>query len=581
MNPTQALWQTLKQNRLIALLAPPDAESCVRAYEALHPLGVVLEVTLRTDAAHAGLAAVRARYPDALLLAGTVTTAAQVDRALAAGASGIVSADFFPEVVRACVLKDVMCIPGGLSDVGKQLVLKAELYGCTLAELREQHSHQWIYKLFPAVAGLPTMLEVVPAWKAVYPDLTIVYTGGVAAHHIPEITRRDANSIICGSALTRACDDPEAMASEARRWLAAIHAAQPGPVSIDKTAAPTSGGRTVVTFGEIMLRLAPPAGRRLSQVANLDATFGGAEANVAVALVQCGSAARFCTAVPDNPLGQAVVNTLRGFGVDTTHVLRQGRRLGVYYLEHGVAQRPSQVIYDRAGSAVSELAPGQIDWDAVFADAGWFHWTGITPALSDSAAAVTREALEAARRAGLTVSVDLNYRATLWTPARAREVLTPLMEYVDIAIGNEEDAAQVFGIRAARTNVAAGQLDIDAYRDVAEQLIARCGLRLAAITLRESLSASDNRWSACLHDGQQFCHSKTYAIHVLDRVGSGDAFAAGLIHELNAGKAAPDALEFAVAAACLKHSLHGDFNLVSRAEIEAIAGGDVSGRVRR
>jgi 2-dehydro-3-deoxygluconokinase len=337
----------------------------------------------------------------------------------------------------------------------------------------------------------------------------------------------------------------------------------------------------VVTFGEIMLRLAPPLGRRFSQATNLDASFGGAEANVAVSLARWGVPSRFVSAVPDHPLGDAALSVLRAHGVDTAHVLRRGTRLGLYYLEHGASQRPAQLIYDRANSAIAEMAPGQIDWSAVLQEAGWLHCTGITPGLSTSAAAVTSEALESAKHAGLTVSFDVNYRGKLWSPQRARDVLTAFMQYTDILICNEEDAAQVFGLNAANSDVAAGKLEPAAYRRVAEELLSRFSVKAVAITLRESLSASDNRWSACLLDGREFHVSRCYPIHVVDRVGAGDAFAAGLIYALRAGRAAREALEFAVAASCLKHTVLGDFNLVSVAEVEALAAGAAAGRIQR
>jgi 2-dehydro-3-deoxygluconokinase len=521
-----------------------------------------------------GIAAVCRRHPDALLLAGTVLTAAQAEQAIAAGAAGVVSPDYLAPVVQMCVTHDIMCIPGGLGDVGKQLVQKAELYGCSLAELHRRHPYQWVHKLFPVMAGGAPLVDVAAAWQAVYSDLTVVYTGGVTADHLAEIIRRDPRAIICGSALTCRIDEAGATKAETQRWLHVIHGGAPRPAPV--AVAPGARGQpAVVTFGEIMLRLTVPHGRRLSQAASFEASFGGAEANVAVALAQWGIPSRFVTVVPDQPLGSAALDALRAHGVDTLHVLRQGKRLGLYYLEPGAAQRPAQVIYDRMNSAVAELAPGQIDWDAVLQGADWLHCSGITPALSASAAEVTREAMASAKRAGLTVSLDVNYRAKLWSPARAREVLTPLMQYVDIVLGNEDDAAQVFGLRAA------APLDAGAYCNVAAELLARFAVKTVAITLRESLSASDNRWSACLHDGQEFHVSRSYPIHVVDRVGSGDAFAAGLIYALRAGRSSRDALEFAVAASCLKHTIPGDFNLVSVAEVEALAAGAATGRIQR
>jgi len=570
----------LQQCQLTALLTPDDADACVRAYELFEPTGAVLEIALRTDAALDGIAAVRRRHPEATLLAGTVLTAAQAEQAIALGASGVVSPDYFPPVVQACVAHDVMCIPGGLGDVGKQLVQKGELYGCTLPELRTRHPYQWVHKLFPVTAGGALLVDVAAAWQAVYPGLTVVYTGGVKAEHLAEIMRRDPRAIICGSALTRRIDEVEATTAETQRWLRIIHAGAPEPSPV--ATAPTTDERAaVVTFGEIMLRLTPPAGRRLGQATSFEASFGGAEANVAVSLAQWGVASRFVTVVPDQPLGQAAVNALRSHGVDASHVLRRGTRLGLYYLEAGAAQRPSQVIYDRAHSAIAELEPGQIDCDAVLQGAGWLHCSGITPALSASAAAATREIVQAAKRAGLTVSLDINYRAKLWSPERAREVLTSLLPCVDILLGNEDDATRVFGLQATQSGAKDGLLDAAAYRSVAEELVKRFRLKLVAITLRESLSASDNRWSACVHDGREFHVSRSYPIHVVDRVGTGDAFAAGLIYALRAGRRPQDALEFAVAASCLKHTIPGDFNLVSVAEVEALVGGAASGRIQR
>ncbi|MFH2000217.1 MAG: sugar kinase [Planctomycetota bacterium] len=330
-----------------------------------------------------------------------------------------------------------------------------------------------------------------------------------------------------------------------------------------------------------MLRLSPNQGLRFGQGALMDATFGGAESNVAVALANYGLSSRYVTALPEHAIGQAAVNALRSFGVDTSHILRQGERLGIYFLEHGASQRPSKVIYDRAGSSISEIRPGQVDWDAVFNKAGWFHWTGITPALSDSTAATTEEAVKAAHKAGVGISVDLNYRGKLWSKEKAQEAMAPLMQYVDIAIGNEEDFDKVFGIRAGETDVDAGELDIQAYHDVARQAMERFDFKMVAITLRESISASDNMWSACLYNGEEFYLSKRYPIHIVDRVGGGDAFTAGLIFSLLSGKSPGEALEFAVAASCLKQTISGDFNLVSAQEIQSLAEGNASGRIRR
>ncbi len=341
----------------------------------------------------------------------------------------------------------------------------------------------------------------------------------------------------------------------------------------------------VVTFGEIMMRLSPPANQRFLQARSLDLQYGGGESNVAVSLAQLGVQAAFVTRLPDNDLGEACQNFVRQFGVDTRHILRGGSRLGIYFLEHGAMQRGSKVIYDRAGSALAEIRPGMVDWEAVFDGASWFHWTGITPAISEGAAEPVREAVQAARRAGLTISVDLNYRAKLWKwGKKAGEVMEPLVSECDVAIGNEEDAEKVFGIRAEGADVTAGKVSADSYRMVCEKLSQRFPrLKTIAITLRGSKSASHNTWSAALWKEGAFYQGCQYDLtHIVDRVGGGDSFMAGLIYGLNAYPSDPgQALEFALAASALKHSMFGDFNLVSRAEVEKLMGGDASGRVSR
>ena len=338
----------------------------------------------------------------------------------------------------------------------------------------------------------------------------------------------------------------------------------------------------VVTFGEIMLRLKPPGFERFLQCANLEATFGGGESNVATSLAQFGHDARFVTALPDNPIGDWCISQLRRYGVDTSAIVRSGERVGIYFLEAGASQRASNVVYDRAHSAIAELDPAAIDWPAVLKGVEWFHITGITPALSAAGAAASKLALEAAKAAGATTSMDLNFRKKLWTSAQANTVMSGLMPFVDVAIGNEEDAEKVFGITAAGTDVTGGEIDHARYEDVARQLRERFpNLQQVAITLRESHSASSNGWSAMLADAEGVSFSKHYDISIVDRVGGGDSFAAGLIHGLISGKGRQGALEFAVAASCLKHSILGDLNLVTVDEVERLAGGDASGRVQR
>ena len=336
-----------------------------------------------------------------------------------------------------------------------------------------------------------------------------------------------------------------------------------------------------ITFGEVMLRLAPEGYYRFLQADSFGATFGGGEANVAVSLANYGVDAAFVTKLPAHEIGQMAVNSLRKYGVDTSKIVRGGDRIGIYYLEKGASQRASKVIYDRAHSAIAEAQTSDFKWEEIFKGADWFHFTGITPALSDSAAAICLEAVKAAKKNGLKVSCDLNYRKKLWTREKAGEVMGGLMKYVDVCIANEEDAADVFGIKAADTDVTKGEVNHEGYKDVAKQLKERFGFSYVAITLRGSISANDNDWAAMLYDGEKYYFSKQYRIHIVDRVGGGDSFGGGLIYAMLSGFAPQDAIEFAVAASCLKHTVEGDYNLVSAAEVKTLAGGDGSGRVQR
>lgn len=339
--------------------------------------------------------------------------------------------------------------------------------------------------------------------------------------------------------------------------------------------------KRVITFGEIMLRLAPEGYYRFVQAESFGATYGGGEANVAVSLANFGLDAAFVTKLPKHEIGQAAVNSLRRYGVDTSLITRGGDRVGIYFLEKGASQRPSKVIYDRAGSAIATAAPSDFDWDAIFDGADWFHFTGITPALGAGIADICRDACRAAKARGIKISCDLNYRKKLWTREEARRVMTELCEYVDVCIANEEDAKDVFGIAAGNTDITGGKLNREGYQSVARQLADRFHFEAVAITLRTSISASENNWAGMLYTGGAYYFSREYHVQIVDRVGGGDSFGAGLIYSLLSGKTPQDALEFAVAASCLKHSIEGDFNQVSVAEVETLSGGDGSGRVQR
>ncbi len=336
-----------------------------------------------------------------------------------------------------------------------------------------------------------------------------------------------------------------------------------------------------VTFGEIMMRLNPKLYGRLVQAEGFDVTYAGAEASVAVSLAQFGVDAAFVSKLPENELGQAAINSLRRYGVDVSGVARGGERIGIYFVEKGASQRPGKVVYDRAHSAIACAQREDFAWEKIFAGAQWFHFTGITPALSEGLAAICEEACRTAKKMGLTVSCDLNYRNKLWTRAAAKETMTRLMRYVDVCIANEEDAKDVFGIEAEGSDVAGGKLNAAGYASVAKRLAETFGFEAVAFTLRESISANDNLWSGMLYRGGALYTSAKYKIHIVDRLGGGDSFGGGLIYAFLNGYGAQEAIEFAAAASCLKHTIEGDFNLVTVNEVRSLAGGNATGRVQR
>jgi 2-dehydro-3-deoxygluconokinase len=582
MEKSERIFKELKENQLVALLTPKSKKECVKAYEIFQPAGIILEIALRSEYAIEGIRAVLEKYPDALVLAGTVMTRLQAEEAIKAGAAGVVCADYIPAVVDVCVQNDIMCIPGGLSDAGKQLVQKAEKYGCSLEELKQKYPYQWVYKLFPAFSGNLSEMDLVRSWKGPFKDMTVIYTGGITFDTLKEAVRKDPKGIFCASALTKHIDEPETIRADIEQWKEVLETEHPEKVmpepekSMDKMPEPR-----VVTFGEMLMRLSPSPGVRFTQARNFDLNFGGAEANVAVALAGFGIPAFYVTVLPDNDLGHNACQTLKRYGVDTQFIIRKGKRIGVYYLEHGSGPRPSKVIYDRTHSAFSGIEPGDLDWEQVLEKARWFHWTGISPALGDSVIATLREGLETAKKRKITVSADLNYRRKLWSEEKAKSVMEELMPFVDILIGNEEDPTRVFAIKPKGTEVAKGKLNIEGYRGMAQKLAHKYGFKKVALTLRESLSASENYWSACLFNGKNFYQSPRYQVWIIDRVGTGDAFAAGLIYSVIKGKADSEALSFGVASACLKHSISGDFTSVSVQEVERLMAGETAGRVER
>ena len=337
----------------------------------------------------------------------------------------------------------------------------------------------------------------------------------------------------------------------------------------------------IVCFGEIMMRLNPESYLRFTQASRFEASYAGGEANVAVSLANYGMDASYVTKLPDNDLGRSARNALRQFGVDTRDIVWGGPRLGIYFVEKGASQRASKVIYDRAGSSIALAKRADFDWEKILDGVGWFHFTGITPALGGENPAICLDALEVCKAKGITVSCDLNYRGKLWTREQAGETMAKLVPFVDVCIANEADAADVFGIRAAGTDVDSGKLNKDGYVSVARQLQDRFGCKRVAITLRTSLSATRNLWAGMLWDGKEACFSPEYDITIVDRVGGGDSFGGGLIYALANGYGTQDAINYAVAASCLKHSIEHDFNMMSVAEVKALAAGNASGRVQR
>jgi 2-dehydro-3-deoxygluconokinase len=339
--------------------------------------------------------------------------------------------------------------------------------------------------------------------------------------------------------------------------------------------------KKVVTLGEIMIRLSTPGYERFVQSNSFDVTYGGGEANVAAAICNYGLNGTFVSKVPDNALGQAAINHLRRYGVDTQYVARGGQRLGIYFLETGASMRASQVIYDRAGASIADAEPKDFDLDKILDGADWFHTTGITPALSDKCTALAEAALKAAKAKGITTSIDLNYRKKLWSKEKAREVMTKLCQYVDVCIGNEEDADTTLGFKAKGTDITKGELNLDGYKDVFKQMKEKFNFKYIASTLRESHSASDNGWSALVYDGKEFYHTRQYEVRIIDRVGSGDSFASGFIYGLVSGMPMKDAAEFGVGASALKHTIPGDLNHATVKEVMDLVKGDASGRVQR
>ncbi|MBE5878489.1 MAG: bifunctional 4-hydroxy-2-oxoglutarate aldolase/2-dehydro-3-deoxy-phosphogluconate aldolase [Lachnospiraceae bacterium] len=568
----QTILEKIKNVKMVPVIALERVEDAVPLARALTEGGLpCAEVTFRFPDADKCIMEMKKACPEMFVGAGTVLTKEQVDAALAAGAEFIVSPGLNPEVVQYCLSKNVPILPGCAtpSDIEKALSL-----GLTCV------------KFFPAEAN--GGVKMLKALSAPYNKVTFMPTGGISDANMNDYYALK-NVIACGGSFMvpgKAVKegDWETITALTKKVVTKLSGKAAEPVPNSKSCligSPSLADKRVITFGELMLRLAPEGYYRFLQADTFQATFGGGEANVAVSLANYGMDAAFVSKLPKHEIGQMAVNSLRKFGVDTSMITRGGDRVGIYYLEKGASQRPSKVIYDRAGSAIATASKTDFNWDAIFEGAGWFHFTGITPALSDELAAICEEACIAAKERGIVISCDLNYRNKLWSKEKAGEVMGRLCKYVDVCIANEEDASDVFGIKASNTDITGGTLSHEGYKDVARQLAARFGFSYVAITLRESLSANDNNWAAMLYDTQEFYFSKKYPVHIVDRVGGGDSFGAGLIYAMAHAYAPADTIEFAVAASCLKHAVEGDYNMVSVDEVKKLAGGDASGRVQR
>ena len=569
-------YERIKECKMIPVIALDNVSDAKPLAKALYEGGLpCAEVTFRREGADLCIKAMKEEYPDMLVGAGTVLSIEQVDLALEAGAEFIVSPGLDEKIVSYCLEKEVCVIPGvsTASDVAKA-------YSLGLRTV----------KFFPAeAAGGVKMLK---ALSAPYNMMTFMPTGGISRDNMASYYALK-NVIACGGSFmidAKAIKEgnfekikelTEKVAKDIKVIFGGSEEISENPGNDKKIDLSNLSDRKVITFGELMLRLAPEGYLRFVQADAFEATFGGGEANVSISLANFGTDTSFVTRLPSHEIGQMAVNSLRKYGVDTSLIVRGGNRVGIYYLEKGASQRASKVIYDRAGSAIAEAQRKDFDWDKIFEGAGWFHFTGITPALSDELANICLEACKKAKEKGIIVSCDLNYRNKLWSKEKAGEVMDKLCRYVDVCISNEEDANDVFKIKAPDTDVTAGEINSEGYKYVAEELKKRFGFSYVAITLRESISASDNRWGAMLYDGNDFYFSKKYNVHIVDRVGGGDSFGAGLIYSLTNNKSPQETIEFAVAASCLKHSIEGDYNFVSTDEVNKLAKGDASGRVQR
>ena len=569
MNGEAKLFEKVAATGILPVIAVPSREIAVPLARALQRGGATaIEVTLRTPCALEAIADIRRDVPEMAVGAGTILTSGQVESARQAGAQFLVSPGFDPEIAQAAKSAGLPYVPGVTNPTEVTAAVKFGLK--TL-------------KFFPAEAS--GGIAALKLLHGPFPDVAFIPTGGMCRENIGRYLAEGFVAACGGSYMAKSADvlaaNWEKIASETARCVAAATKARAGQTDVLPFPSQKRLSR-VVGFGDFLLRLSPPGYRRFSQANTFDTYYTGAEANVCASLAVMGAKASFVTRVPDNPIARVGLGELKRLDVDVSRVVFGGERIGLYYLEKGASQRPSLVVYDRMHSGVTTARRTDFDWTEILRGASHFHFTGVTPALGGELPEIVADACRAAKKIGCAVSCDLNYRKALWSTDQAAKTMVPLLGMIDYLIANEEDIEKVLGIRAAESDVTGARLSRDGYADVAAQVVRSFpNIQTVAITLRRSFSASDNVWGAMLYAGSSAYYSRDYNVHIVDRVGGGDSFAAGLLYALGNGCGPQEAVEFAAAASCLKHSIELDVNLSTVEEIRRLMEGDGSGRIQR
>ena len=560
--------QAVAETGILPVINITDIETAKPLAKAILDGGLyALEITLRSEVSLQAIREITAAYPDLQILAGTILTVENAQAAIDAGASGLVMPGYDDEIVDFALSKNIPIVPGCITAADIQKGYKKGLR---------------VFKFFPAECS--GGIDAIKLLAGPFKGAKFLPTGGMNYKNIGSYLK-EACVLACGGsymadAKLLAAKDFDTITENCKRAVRISRGEEAEAVKIERGGAKDPSKKTV-GFGDFMLRLNPEGYLKFIQADKFVVNYTGAEANVCTSLAYMGMKTEFVTRLPDNLIAECALANLRKFNVGTSYIAKGGDRIGLFYAEKGASQRPSKIVYDRKTSAFASCAPEHFDWDAIFADASHFHFTGITPALGESVARACEAACIAAKKRGLTVSCDLNYRKNLWTREQAKETMSKLLRYVDILIANEEDSADVLGISAKNTDINSGVLSREGYIEVAEQIQKTYGVPTVAITLRKSISASDNDWSAMLYTDGKAYFSKEYRIHIVDRVGGGDSFGAGLIYAYQNGFDAQEQIEFAAAASCLKQSIELDVNLSSVSDILSLAGGNASGRVQR